>query len=105
MNGEENFKWAELRNSGIESKNKNLAIGQFYENGNHVKYQVTDLNDEFAKITELENDGELTDIVRRIPRITFIELIINKHFEQSRVARREGYTDLKKYDVGSLYKR
>lgn len=86
-----------------EAFNNNLAMGQFYENGYHTKFQVTELTERHLILTELTNAGKLTEKRRKFNREVFAGLIYTKVFEQAKFGRREAYMDLRELEVGKLF--
>lgn len=99
------FNPQEMYNHTIQKLLNDFKVGYIYENGSAIKYKISSLDDYFVHLVELEPDGSLTNVRKRIPKETFAKLIKNDHFEKSKFAKRESYIDLRKYDVGSLFKK
>jgi hypothetical protein len=101
----QNFHWRLIYDMTVQKWTESFEEGHIFENGSHDKYRISKLNDHFVWLVTLEANGTLTEIQRRFPRKTFAQLIMGGYFEKSTFARREAYMDLRKYDIGTLFKK
>lgn len=101
----ENFNRREINDNGIKNLSTSFEVGWIYENGGHVKYMIEKIDDNFVYLVELDPKGSVTDNHKRYPKTTLAQLICNNYFEKSRFMKRDDYNDLRKYDIGTLFRK
>lgn len=89
--------------SKAEALSATFEVGQYFENGNHVKFQVTEMEGPFMILTELTTAGALTKKRKKYKKDVFAKLMINKYFDKTPFARRETYGDLRGLEIGKFF--
>lgn len=71
-----------------------LTIGHILENKKYDKYIVTTADEHSIILTVLDQKGNQTNETRRYSRISLAGLIVNNHFANTAIARRETFSDI-----------
>jgi len=101
----EKYNWRNVYDLSISKIEEKLKIGKLFENGNKIKFELTNIDNIFVYLTELNPDGKLTDKKIKIFKDSFVGLIYNKHFGETNFRHKEIYADMRKYEIGLLYKK
>jgi len=99
------YDWRSVYDLRTKKIYENLHKGQLFENGNKVKFEITEMNDTFVYLSELNPEGKLTEKKRKFLKESFVGLVNNKHFGETSFGHKEVYADMRKYEIGLLYKK
>lgn len=89
--------------SSIETIEKELQVGHLFTRKDSSVIKVTKIANDTVRLTVLDIRGNETDEHRVFPIQLFAKLFMNRHFEPTKIARRESYTEVAtKYEFGKL---
>lgn len=83
-----------------------MVVGALYENAYNIKFEAVEVDERFIVLAELDVDGKKKSKGRRkYTKSVFAGLIMNKSFDTTRFARREGFLDLRGLGVNEFFNR
>lgn len=105
--GRDSYEKAKAGPTAVEKLAASFKPGMLFENAQNSKFKIKEVDDVSVIFEKLSKDGLKTDAssARKFKKTVLAQLIINKYFSMTRIARREAFMDLKSIGVFDLIKK